>query len=743
MTKRNGKSEKSRGRLFYMVAVFFVAVALAIFCGLVAMLLSQLNQAESQIESSIKSTLDSAVQQYDSSIIDTDLLVDYAESLNEDGLAALWGANAASSSQLDELQALLRELQSPIGISLLRPEDAEQLFANDEYAYLLSQFAVDDISALALSAGEDVIYYHTDGSYRVTRVYAITDEVYLLATNLGIVATYDVVGDLLAVDEELEIVYYGASGEVYVYSGDGAVAEAFSYEDFEASDESVLFDFTFEGQSYFCCYSTNNEEEAIIAVFAVDTAAKTQRTFIVFAAIGMLAIVVLCIVAFTLFKRQIYTPVRHLMTRVGADGEGFDELKEIERGIMRLERESESREALVRDAALLYLLQGRDVLAEERGSRGFPFDEEDDCVIVGMQIEPLEREGDESSVRGAQDFEHIVETARHDLKTQLAAAGFSEVRVVDDGLLDVFVVRTTGTEEPTRAIVSACSQVARTFASGQDCSLSLFVSEQVGCGHALKGGYEQVCSLSEHCLAMERFGTVLSYADLDLRPRAADGIDPTMMREFLDAVECLSVERAVSAFDDIVSHLGKDAQQAFDRHGTDMVTLRSLMRLGLAGCPAAHAAGFDWADRLDKRLAAASSIDELRLALTSTMRDIEAAVEREHSDAERFASIERFVRDNIADPNLSGQMVANEFGISPSNVTRIFKKFTNEGFLPYVHGLRIELARGILEQTDKPLEEVAREVGFGNALTMSRAFKKATGMTPGAYREAKRPEREA
>ena len=169
-----------------------------------------------------------------------------------------------------------------------------------------------------------------------------------------------------------------------------------------------------------------------------------------------------------------------------------------------------------------------------------------------------------------------------------------------------------------------------------------------------------------------------------------------------------------------------------------LTTLRSLMHVGLSSCPAAGSAGFDWEARLDEALDKATSMEDMREALLSTMRAIKAAGERESADKNRFEQVERFVQNNIADANLSGQMVAKHFGMAQSNLTRMFKKFTGDGFLAYVHALRVERAKGILVETDLPLDEVASRVGFGNALTMSRAFKKSLGMTPYAYREAHR-----
>ena len=47
---------------------------------------------------------------------------------------------------------------------------------------------------------------------------------------------------------------------------------------------------------------------------------------------------------------------------------------------------------------------------------------------------------------------------------------------------------------------------------------------------------------------------------------------------------------------------------------------------------------------------------------------------------------------------------------------------------------RLEAAKALLH-SDKNLKDIAEEVGFSSALTMSRAFKRYEGTTPGRLRD--------
>jgi transcriptional regulator GlxA family with amidase domain len=65
---------------------------------------------------------------------------------------------------------------------------------------------------------------------------------------------------------------------------------------------------------------------------------------------------------------------------------------------------------------------------------------------------------------------------------------------------------------------------------------------------------------------------------------------------------------------------------------------------------------------------------------------------------------------------------------------RRFSKATGMSPLEYVHRLRIEEAKQILEVSDAPVEAVAAEVGYQDTSFFGRLFRKRVGMTPAQYR---------
>lgn len=79
--------------------------------------------------------------------------------------------------------------------------------------------------------------------------------------------------------------------------------------------------------------------------------------------------------------------------------------------------------------------------------------------------------------------------------------------------------------------------------------------------------------------------------------------------------------------------------------------------------------------------------------------------------------------------------MARRAGMSPSRFARRFKAVTGETPLTYLHRLRINAARHLLENDLRSIQEVGRDVGYGDVTHFRRVFKRYTGSAPQQYRE--------
>jgi transcriptional regulator GlxA family with amidase domain len=74
-------------------------------------------------------------------------------------------------------------------------------------------------------------------------------------------------------------------------------------------------------------------------------------------------------------------------------------------------------------------------------------------------------------------------------------------------------------------------------------------------------------------------------------------------------------------------------------------------------------------------------------------------------------------------------------GLPERTFKRRFKAATGAAPLEYIHALRLEEAKRMLESTEEPIEAIALEVGYEDAGFFTRMFKRKVGLTPGQYRK--------
>jgi len=134
----------------------------------------------------------------------------------------------------------------------------------------------------------------------------------------------------------------------------------------------------------------------------------------------------------------------------------------------------------------------------------------------------------------------------------------------------------------------------------------------------------------------------------------------------------------------------------------------------------------------------ARNMDTLTESMKKVFEYIYQIHEQEYqneSSKNLFTDISNYIQDNIANPNLSVASIADHFNISQAYLLRVFKNETGSGVLDYIHQCRIDIAKDLLKNTSYTVKEIAVEVGYTNALTFMRAFKRLEGITPTNYRD--------
>jgi len=108
------------------------------------------------------------------------------------------------------------------------------------------------------------------------------------------------------------------------------------------------------------------------------------------------------------------------------------------------------------------------------------------------------------------------------------------------------------------------------------------------------------------------------------------------------------------------------------------------------------------------------------------------AATRQADDA-LVAKCQAWVADNYAAAAPVAAMIALS-GLPERSFSRRFKRATGLTPMDYIHALRLEEAKQMLETSDVTIEGIAVDVGYEDASFFNRLFRRKVGLTPAQYR---------
>lgn len=94
----------------------------------------------------------------------------------------------------------------------------------------------------------------------------------------------------------------------------------------------------------------------------------------------------------------------------------------------------------------------------------------------------------------------------------------------------------------------------------------------------------------------------------------------------------------------------------------------------------------------------------------------------------------RFVDAHLTEP-IGLVDVSHAVGLSPAYFSTLFHKTTGVRFSDWLGHRRITVAKQLLCKDDRPVYQIAIDLGFGSVSTFERMFKKYEHVSPTVYRK--------
>ena len=128
------------------------------------------------------------------------------------------------------------------------------------------------------------------------------------------------------------------------------------------------------------------------------------------------------------------------------------------------------------------------------------------------------------------------------------------------------------------------------------------------------------------------------------------------------------------------------------------------------------------------------SIEETRKKIRNFFKGRNEEERNSDSGGGPIRRIQAFVeRNSSKNPTL--KEAAEKTLLSPKYVSRKFKQETCQTFSSYKIKLKMNLAKKLLYDTSLSVVQIAYKVGYGNAESFMKMFKKSSGCTPTEYRQ--------
>lgn len=107
---------------------------------------------------------------------------------------------------------------------------------------------------------------------------------------------------------------------------------------------------------------------------------------------------------------------------------------------------------------------------------------------------------------------------------------------------------------------------------------------------------------------------------------------------------------------------------------------------------------------------------------------------RNDTNSKHINACKEYIYSHIKE-RITIEDLADEFGVSASYLSRLFKKETGISVSVYIRQQKIEIAKNLLQFSDYSIIDIANRLSFSSQSHFIQQFRESVGMTPKKYRD--------
>lgn len=287
------------------------------------------------------------------------------------------------------------------------------------------------------------------------------------------------------------------------------------------------------------------------------------------------------------------------------------------------------------------------------------------------------------------------------------------------------------TETVPEAVLQNCREISNILYTLESCSVTIGISR----GHSSAAEFGTAVSEAVYALRANFYSQDNIALFSESCMESADGMTAENSLYLFQLENCLHNE----FFEDAVSLLEKFFLELKNNfvHEQDVKNIcsqiyyicsRLLIQKGLEAPSPEYLADISNAYNI---FALQSSVE---IMLRGTISRLQARTPA-HSPVVKSAF--QYISEHLSEA-LSLETLSVALHVSPSHLSRVFKKECGESLTEYINKTRISKAQEYLEKTDLLIYEISEQTGYNDVAYFSSIFKKYTGVSPTDYRAGKK-----